>query len=353
MTVEITQVKQAEYRLEQPSVMILGAGFSAAATEGRLPVMSNFFVGICRNTYPLLVSFLDDSFGDAESANVEKALLLLEQIEHATDRALAPTEQSWRSSCRGIKSELSGFVLDRLRPCVEIEDTNWAANLLADLSPGPTIISMNYDNLAERVLSSRAHRTQQLRLRCPHCKMCRLLEAACSCSGRGALTYKQWNGALLKPHGSIAWKRCCNADCCSYECLVADRHCRPFDNCECTDCGTSCEPVLVLPSMAKRLEEIPEIAVMWEATRAALNSAKSLILFGFSLPLSDSLLTHAVARALRESAHLTHIWIIDLDPQAVAQRLVEVTPPARRLTITLLPVDRKCDPIWLAPAIGA
>jgi len=32
------------------------------------------------------------------------------------------------------------------------------------------------------------------------------------------------------------------------------------DECACGDCGTACEPVIVLASMSKRLADIPEIA---------------------------------------------------------------------------------------------
>ena len=297
------------------------------------------------------VDFSTTSPATQSCANIERVLLLLDQCETATDRALAIPEREWRKSCVAIRKQLIDYVLDRLRPCVDISESNWAANVLADVSASTTVISLNYDNIAERILSSRPGLTHHSsRATCPHCKMCRILEVACNCATRSGLQRSDWQGAVLKPHGSIAWKRCCNSECCSYQCLVADRHCRPFEPCTCGNCGTSCEPVLVLPSMSKRLADVPEIAVMWEASRAALNQASSFLLFGFSLPLSDSLLTQALGRAFRENEQLKDVAIIDLDPAAIAKRLEEIVPDDRQVVATLFPVKRGKVPAWLAPS---
>ena len=67
---------------------------------------------------------------------------------------------------------------------------------------------MNHDNIGERILSNRVGMVHgDFGPTCPHCKMRRLLLKACSCKGRLiGIAEPGWRGAIVKPHGSIAWK---------------------------------------------------------------------------------------------------------------------------------------------------
>src|SRR5690242_14152512 len=74
------EVEIVDWNLEETSVVILGAGFSSAATNGRMPLMSNFFDRLQKVQSPLLHDYVCSINCDVKTANVESVLLNLEQI---------------------------------------------------------------------------------------------------------------------------------------------------------------------------------------------------------------------------------------------------------------------------------
>jgi hypothetical protein len=148
-------VRDADWDLSNPSVVILGAGFSAACTDGHMPLMNTFFSGIDEHQYGLLCDFVREAEGTLVSANVENVLLLLEQIRKSPNKALAGWTQNWTSEYRNIELQLTHYILSRLKGPLEIAPNNWAAGILSTCGPATTVISMNYDNIAERILSNR------------------------------------------------------------------------------------------------------------------------------------------------------------------------------------------------------
>jgi hypothetical protein len=342
-----------DWQIESTSVIILGAGFSAAATDGKLPLMTGYFDRLQQVDFPELYDFVlkvgcHKVCERIESANVERVLVALDQIRSSPDGVLADW-MDCRAQMPAIQSQMSYYTLARLRDGLAIPPDNWAAALLAHSGPNTTVVSMNYDNVAERVLSNRPGMRHfgGPGLNCPHCKMRLLLERACSCGVRDDHFGDQWRGAILKPHGSISWRRCQNPDCCSYECLVADERCRPFEPCNCPDCGAACAPVLVMPTMSKNLNEMPEIDTMWQATRLAMHDAESLLLFGFSMPTSDELLVQLIRAACGDSRRLKYVASIDLDPERVLENFQSCLPVGFDVDAAAFPVERASVPIWL------
>ena len=337
---------QGPWNFQDTSVVILGAGFSCAATDGRMPLMSNFFKGIDRVRYSLLVRFVEAVEGDIDSANVETVLLALDQIGMSPSSVLEGWAEEWGDEYEQIREQLTWCTLDRLKCSLEISDGNWAANMLDGCGPNTTVITVNYDNIAESILSNRPgiiHHGAQMN--CPHCKMRYLLYRACSCDGRYSIDDDVWRGALLKLHGSIAWKRCLNKRCCNYECLVADEQCRPFEPCTCHDCCNECAPVMVMPTMSKNLKEIPEIGVMWQAARKALAEAESILIFGFSLPSSDELLTQMIKSSIKSKNRLARVGIIDLNPEEIIERFRRCVPKDCHVRTTSFPVTDSGPPL--------
>ena len=264
--------------------------------------MRTFFDHLEVETFPLLYDFVAGVVGDPKEANVESVLLTLDQIRTSPMAVLTGWADRWKDNAAEINRQLAEYTLSRLKPCLNIAEDNWAANFLADCGPNTTVVSMNYDNIAERIMSNRYGMIHgNVNITCPHCKMRLILSKGCSCLGKLELLESDWRGALIKPHGSIAWKRCLNPTCCSYECLVADAQCMPFEPCNCPSCHDKCGPVLVMPTMSKNLGDTPEIGVMWQAARKAISDAESILLFGFSMPASDELLMQIILRvSLRE-----------------------------------------------------
>jgi len=312
--------------------------------------MSNFFSGIAPNHYELLTAFIDDVEGDVETANVESILTALDQLRTTPQRALVGLGQDWGSQAMAIQEQLTLYILERFKAGATIQD-NWASRILATCGLKTTVISMNYDNVAERILSGRTgivHAGWGRDTTCPHCKMRLLLNNACSCEPRREFTEKDWQGSLLKPHGSIAWRRCLNSSCCSYECLVADAHCRPFEPSKCPNCGSDCAPALVLPSMNKNLSATPEIEVMWRAAQCALEDAESVLVFGFSFPSSDALFRHFMRKAICKSRKLKRLGVIDINPECVIERVKKCFPSDYDAVFVSYPVVSGRIPPWIA-----
>jgi hypothetical protein len=283
---------------------------------------------------------------DYRTANIEKVLVALEQICTSPDELLKGWGDKWKAKLPILRRELSLYMLRRLKQGLDVPDDNWAANVLAGVGPATTVISMNYDNIAERILSAVAHSPGSGR-ECPHCKMCQLLQKACSCDGRHKdFLVRDWQGALIKPHGSIAWRRCVNQGCCNHGCLVADRHCQPFEPCCCHSCGTECEPVLVMPTMTKNLNEIPEIAAMWKTAKMAIAEAESIAMFGFSMPTSDELLVQMFRSAIVANRKLKRVAAIDLEPESVLSRFADCVPGDHEVDYSPFKAIRGRCPDW-------
>lgn len=343
-----------DWEMQTTSVVIVGAGFSAAASNGKMPLMTGFFDQLSQERLPDLFEFVTEVGCSCRcptiaQANVESVLTSLEQMRTAPARALRGTLAKFRGSFTAIQTQLTSYTLGRLNLGSCLEADNWAANILASCGFSTTVISMNYDNLAELILSNRhGIRHGDRNPNCPHCRMRLLLSQACSCNVKSEELSAMWRGAILKPHGSVAWRRCLNKGCCNHECLVADQQCRPFEPCKCNYCQAECAPVMVLPTMSKNLNEIREIAVMWDAAYEAIKDAETLLLFGFSLPKSDELLTQTIRSAVNEQRKLKRVASIDVTPESVLQRFEDCLPPGMDVETIAFPVQAGSDPIWLA-----
>jgi hypothetical protein len=104
---------------------------------------------------------------------------------------------------------------------------------------------------------------------------------------------------------------------------------------------------MVLPTMSKNLNEIKEISVMWQACHAAIKDAESILLFGFSLPQSDELLTQTIRTAVSEGRRLKRVGSIDLNPESVLNRFEDCIPAGMDIEANAFPVEIGQRPIWL------
>lgn len=274
-------------RMTERDVIFLGAGFSHAATQGAAPLMRNFFEKLEPRKYWTLTSFLRESYNDPKAANVEEALLKLDQLSAAPLDGVDPFFDECRQRHGEVRRELDRYILELLNDPPIYE--NWATHLLDGTGPTTTVITTNYDNVAEIILSKQEnlrHRCQDTN--CHHCKMCSLLNDDHECGGTIADGRRIVTGALLKLHGSIAWRQCNDPKCKGAALILPDAHCRTFKHEKCACCGGECSPVLVPPSMVKSFQRIPEIRRMWNAAYLALKAARSITFVGFSFPRSDA-----------------------------------------------------------------
>lgn len=341
--------------IQNASVVIIGAGFSSAVTDGKTPLMQTFFDRLGASRFSLLKKFVEEMAGNLAEANVESVLLKFHQIRTSPFGAIKGWADHWIQNLPQIEKELSEYTLMRFGDCFDISYDNWAKNLIAECKPSTSIISMNYDNIAERILSNRAEtiHSSAPNFTCPHCKMRMLLRVACSCEDRREISESDWRGAVIKLHGSISWKRCLNRNCCSFDCLVADEHCQPFKPCQCPACGESCGPVLIMPTMNKDLSGTREIQTMWQAAYQAITDADNLWLFGFSMPTSDGLFAQLMRQSISSGRKLKKVVVIDLDPNAVIGRLKQhCVPQDMVIEFVQLPVLPNQVPEWYAPVVA-
>jgi len=106
---------------------------------------------------------------------------------------------------------------------------------------------------------------------------------------------------------------------------------------------------MVFPTMSKNLGEIPQIGIMWQAARAALEEAKSILLFGFSLPSSDELLAQLMRNACAKHQNLCKVGVIDLNPNQVIERFQQAVNPTCKIEYVPLLVESGKVPSWYTP----
>lgn len=342
--------------IAKTDVVFLGAGFSKAATDGDAPIMADFFAKLDRRKHWELWSFLDQLASNPHRANVEHALLTLDQLAISPLEGVEPFFDEVRVRHQRVRRELDSYMIERLGK-LKIPEDNWAAQVLHGASATTTVITTNYDNLAERILSCQKElRHHHGNTNCHHCKLCAILNDECKCDG-GLSIEEAWRGSLLKLHGSISWRRCTNLSCNSQQCLLPDKHCRVFSNEKCNNCGSDCGPVLVPPSMVKTFDKFRGLKQVWSAAYQALSMAQCILFWGFSFPTSDVLITQMLRSALTTRKRPLEIGIIDLDPDkpaAVLEELLGDCEEEIRVYTYEVPRSGEC-PEWLVAdvSIGA
>jgi hypothetical protein len=336
------------------SLVILGAGFSFAATDAGTPLMHGYFDKLTKSEFPDLYDFVlevgcSQTCPLVSDANVERVLLALEQAKNSNELVLNGWFEQWIPRIQSIRDQLGMYTLSRLGDGITIDDENWAANILASTGFETSYISLNYDNVAEKILSARLGTKHLRNPNCPHCKMVDLLDYSCSCGENRRDIGRRWHGSLMKLHGSIAWRRCVCESCCAKECISADRSCMPFREIKCKYCHKPCVPVMVFPTMSKNLREVPQIGTMWQAARAALEEAETILFFGFSLPTSDELFCQLMRNSCKKLRKLRKVGAIDLSPDAVLSRFRMAVDPTCEIAYVPLPVEKNSVPDWYSP----
>lgn len=326
--------------------MILGAGFSFAASRGDAPLMKNFFERLDAAEFPILDQFLTDAFGSASSANIEEALTLLEQVDASPLRSHIRAFRDWHEMAVAIRRQTLEYTHNRLQE-VGWHPDSWAAALLSGHDHNTTIITTNYDVLAESILSCRHQVQHGANGTCHHCRMCALLRQGKNLPDFAKIAPTLRFGSLLKIHGSIAWRSCPNAACPQYRVIEPDTHCSPTANLVCSRCQAECEPVIIPPSMSKPIERYPQLATVWQEANRALKSAHRLMIIGFSMPATDTVFRALLRASLADNTVLREVCLIDPRTDAVLERL-RTALPSRQVGISEFTApDIHSWPDWL------
>ena len=103
----MSELEGDRYRdIAKTDVVFLGAGFSRAVTVGASPLMSDFFADLDRREHWILWSFLEQLCDDPKSANVEDALLGLDQLATSPLEGMDPFFDQCRRRQQEVRKEL-------------------------------------------------------------------------------------------------------------------------------------------------------------------------------------------------------------------------------------------------------
>jgi len=271
------------------TVILAGAGLSAASTFA-LPVMSTFF---CDGVDPgsrlgqLLEWLYPDSARD--TWNLEEVLSFLETAKHRTamwgDRV--PHEHP-TSRPDQLYLEAVDFVKRRLSIPPD-ETCELHSRLLGTLSPPDTVITLNYDLVADQALVGLADVLGTGRT---HSLTTLLADVTSWDVARPAVPYSPDDeGLYLKLHGSLDWLRCPSLGCSNHSSVYpvrfagGDQH--QTEGRPCRLCGADLQAFLVPPLPAKRLEDRGRLALLWRLALEQLARADRLVLIGVSLAATD------------------------------------------------------------------
>jgi hypothetical protein len=119
------EIDLMDLEMQTTSVVIVGTGFSAAASDGKMPLMTGFFDQLTKERFPELFEFVSEVGCSCRCPTIARA-----NVER-------------------IQGQLTSNTLNRLKLGACVEATNWADHLLACCGLAITVISMNYGNLAE------------------------------------------------------------------------------------------------------------------------------------------------------------------------------------------------------------
>jgi hypothetical protein len=275
------------------TVVILGAGASFASAF-KLPLMEGFF-GEDLTAFPRLSGFLNRFYGGrkASSFNLEEVLGYLD-----LSRNRIILWEPRRQLAKGVRydeayAECIAYLKHRLSLPPQADPCALHTKLLSSLDRGDTIVSLNYDLIADRALSAveslSAPPSRGFRLK----KLGDLLQPRASYNNRSspALTTEEvGSGFFLKLHGSLDWLSCPSPDCPNHQTVFPLRYWEALginEGALCRACGVPLEVVLLPPVSAKRFDERGKLSLLWKIAYEELTVARRWVLIGLSLPASD------------------------------------------------------------------
>lgn len=275
------------------TVLLLGAGASAAS-KFQLPTMSSFFDRGFLDAFPNLRKFLYWFYGDRETSawNLEEVMGYLE-LQRTREAIWIYEGTGDDLGSERIYQQLHRYIDSRLK----IDETHCLLHerLFRQLSERDTIITMNYDLVADQTLrelepaDANGYFHQDSRLG----KINALL-------GRPNLWYEpppsllpreSSRGFYLKLHGSLDWLYCTTLGCYNNTNLF----CRGTnisregqeEGRACRYCGAALRVLIVPPVARKHIEDRGRLAFLWHLAWRELIETDRIIVAGLSLPPTD------------------------------------------------------------------
>lgn len=287
--------------VDSKRIYILGAGGSIGHSNGLFPSIAEFFssakiLGIdLKRDFERLFDYTKSEFGRSilrrqERINIEDILTHLEiEIEKRATFDLLEVRQQLLTLIRDV---LLGLEL-------KLPGAPGQYNALSErLQDNDTIITFNWDLILDNILdraiilndiNDKKPRTKSKR---PHYQ--NFIENLSAYSEwiwahmTTAKPFSSWSsniGYSLKLHGSIDWFYCPNENCRSWHKVFPQLD--PLKTYQCGECYEAMECLLIPPTLNKRYRQYPLIQRIWNLAAQEIQSAKELVIWGYSLPPTD------------------------------------------------------------------
>lgn len=279
---------------QQKHVLILGAGASAAS-DFHLPTMAGFF-NYNISDYPVLKDFLEWFYPNKsiQDYNLEEVLSYLDISKARHQFWGFQYIEGFNGKASSVYDETIKFIKERL---MTEKDKVCSVHhrLFEILDPKDTIITLNYDLIADRTLTDieKDPKTGKLSQESRMGKLQALLgELRIWADPPPSLLSRELEtGFYIKLHGSIDWLYCPTIGCRNNQNLFAVEPSAFPEQREgniCRLCGAAIRSFIVPPVATKRLEDRGRLAFLWHlALRELVRTNCNMTLFGVSLAPND------------------------------------------------------------------
>jgi hypothetical protein len=169
------------------------------------------------------------------------------------------------------------------------------------LNRNDTIITLNYDLIAENMLNAISHEKGLGENHTLYTKMVQLLSLDMYYNGILGIDVPQnklESGWYLKLHGSLNWYYCSTPQCLGHQIMNALIMSVGSPPRVCNSCGSPLKMAVVPPTMEKAFEKYPKLGVIWSLARRELASSTSIVFIGVSFRPSDYYLSWLIKSSL-------------------------------------------------------
>lgn len=304
-------------------VYILGAGSSIAHSEGLFPSINDFFA----RAYPFIKN--GDEFSTLAlyiKENFAKNMLDEDcrlNIEDVLTHIEIEIERNPSIQGDNLRRQLLGIIdvtLRRLEAEYKLSGKRGEYHDFADqISDRDSIITFNWDLLLDNALGREPILKGMLIEESRGLLKEHYWNFISHFSGYGEQLvdgiqikspYRSWDkkGQYLKLHGSIDWFYCSNEGCrCSQRLFPIYGEDNKLYNCG--ECHGKLELLMIPPVLNKVYVKYPVINRMWNLAAKEISDVNELIIWGYSLPLTDFYASWLLRRSRR--GNINNLAIID------------------------------------------
>ena len=342
----------------EKTVYILGAGFSRAFSEmtgmePKFPVMDDFMKlvenhnfwlhGFPNEEKDILIFWINEHYKSNFGINIEELMTIFELMKEGYIESLNANEiEGQRNLADKLIHSLKNYI--RLRLALNLNESDFSKaeiliKWLINMRKNKKIISFNLDILIETAIGYAKDSKD-------------LVQNTWNFLSKNVYTkdemwspffdrsnYNDFNVIplrFIKLHGSIDWLCCSNDKCFEHFRIYHDIY--YYNNCiyghgnfptpaiYCPMCGSPMEFVILPPQMVKEIDRYPRLKVLWRLAAHSLKLCDRIVVIGYSFPLNDTRTTYLMMRSLEGRANVVNWTIVDIDPEKIQKRLIEILP---------------------------